>query len=467
MPNSLANLASYDTAAYQQLFRYAEDIQLLLNQKKQFEQNNEDRAENGIDDVTGLPPWDLLVAQAERVLAERQKGATSLLLILNVQGLREINNALGYETGDRVLRHLADTLRRTFRTDDLLARLRGDEFAIFSQMDARHAEESIARLLSTPLILDGQEICVGLSVGGTYVSSGHFDFSSALREASIALSFARSNRLSLICMYAKAMESRYSRESVAIDADLWHAAQREELYLLYQPQFAMNDCSRLVGVEALLRWEHPAFGNITPSRFIPIAERNGAMVTIGAWVLMRACQQLQAWNADGLGNVTMAVNVSPRQLRSETFLDVLKIALRETRIAPASLELEIIESEIMSSYDQVKAILEQIRDLGVRIAIDDFGTGHSSLSRLKDLPVSRLKIDRSLICDIETDARAQAVVSCIMDLSSALDIDVVAEGVERRGQLEQFRKHGCHFLQGFLFGRPMQPESFRQETFQN
>lgn len=460
MPTSASvDLTSYDTAAFQQLFRYAEDIKLLLKR------NKERHAENQLDNVTGLPTWDVLAAQAGRVLAVRQCEAKPLLLVLSVRRLREINGALGRETGDRVLRHVADTLRGAIREDDRLARLGGPEFVIVSQMDVCSAERLVAHVQATPVILDGQEICAELSVGGAYLSSGAPDFSAALRKASIALGFAKNYLLRRTCMYTPSMESTCSRENMTIEADLWHAVQRGEFNLLYQPQVNTKNCS-LAGVEALLRWEHPVFGNIIPSRFIPIAERNGAIVSIGAWVVRKACEQLRDWKVQGLGNITMAVNISPQQLKSETFLGVLRTALHENRISPESLELEVTESEIMSAYGQAKGILDQVHDLGIRIAVDDFGTGHSNLSRLKDIPINRLKIDRSLICDIETDTRAQAVVSCIMNLSSALDIDVVVEGVESNGQLEQLQKHGCHIVQGFLFGRPMRPEDFSEEAFQ-
>lgn len=467
MPGSFqADTASHDPAAYLQLFRYAEDIQVLLEQKKQMELRKPNRAASQIDGVTGLPTWTPLAEQADRTLAVAHLlGATLLLLVLNISGLRKINNTLGRETGDRVLRHIADNLRHAIPENDLLARLEGDEFVIVSHMSASQAEKSITRALSAPLVVDGHEIRIGLSIGGARLAKDSPDFSTLFRKANIALGFARSYKLNYICLYSDPMETQYSRESMTIDADIWHAMQRDELYLNYQPRVATQEPHHLEGAEALLRWKHPVLGNIAPSKFIPAAERNGALIPIGAWVLRKSCEQLRVWSAQGLEDMTMAVNVSPQQLRSSTFLDTLTGVLRETGISPASLELEITESEIMSSHDLAKDILTRIRQLDVRIAIDDFGTGHSSLSRLKDLPISRLKIDRSLICDIETETRAQAVISCIMDLSTALDIDVVAEGVERSGQLEKLKEYGCHYVQGFFFGQPMLPEIFYHWAF--
>ena len=451
-------VTAHDSLIYQQLFRYAEDIQTLLDQNSRLELNNETLVENRIDSVTGLPTRDFLVEQAAGMLLERTESQKLLLVALNVSGLRKINNALGREAGDQMLRHVGDKLRRAILENDLLARVEGDEFVIVSRMPASYAEQSIAQELSPPFIIDGDEISIAVSMGGAYVTNEDSDLLSILRKASVALGIARSYRLHHICIYAQAMDSLCSRESMAIDTGIWHAAQRDELYLVYQPRVATQDGRTLEGVEALLRWSHPVLGNIPPSTFIPAAERNGAIVTIGAWVLRNSCQQLKAWKEAGIANMTMAVNVSPHQLRSDTFLDTLEKALEETAISPESLELEIIESEIMSSFDLVKDILTQIRDIGVRIAIDDFGTGHSNLSRLRDLPVNRLKIDRSLVCDIATDPRAQAVVSCIVGLASALDVDIIAEGVESGRQFEQLKTLGCHYVQGYLFGRPLRPD---------
>lgn len=448
----------HESLIYQQLFRYAEDIQTLLDQNSHLKLNNATLVGSRIDSVTGLPTWDFLVEQMTGLLLDRTEGEKLLLIALNVSGLRKVNNAFGREKGDRLLRHVGDKLQQAILENDLLARVDGDEFVIVSRLSASEVEKSITHELSPPFIMDGNEICIAVSMGGAYITNEGPDLLSILRKASVALGIARSYRLHHICIYAQAMDSLCSRESVAIDTGIWHAAQRDELYLVYQPRVATLDHRTLEGVEALLRWSHPVLGEIPPSTFIPAAERNGAIVTIGAWVLRNSCQQLKAWKEAGIENMTMAVNVSPHQLKSDTFLDTLKKALEETAISPESLELEIIESEIMSSFDLVKDVLTRIREIGVRIAIDDFGTGHSNLSRLRDLPVNRLKIDSSLVCDIATDPRTQAVVSCIMGLASALDIDIVAEGVENSKQFEQLKTLGCHYVQGYLFGRPLRPD---------
>lgn len=463
-----ANIAStaYDAAAYQQLYRYADDLRALLQQHSSPKRNDDALAGKPCDLVTGLPKWDASASRGISIVARRQARVRSLLLVLNVHGLRRINITLGRDFGDDVLRLFAARLRDAIHADDLLARFESDEFVVVSSMTASEAEAAIMGIL-TPVVLKGHEISVGLSVGGVCLSDDETDLSVAFRKACIALDAASKHGVQRICLYSAVMEADYSREDMTIEADLGHAVEREELHLVYQPQIDTRAGGRLAGVEALLRWQHPILGNIPPSRFIPIAENNGALVSIGEWVLRQACMQLRAWKAGGLEHVSMAVNVSPGQLRNALFMSTLRSSLQESGIAPGSLELEITESEIMSSPDLMTDLLTQIRDLGVRIAIDDFGVGHSNLARLRDLPIDRLKIDQSLIRDIETDVKAQAVVSCVMSLGVALGVDVIAEGVECEGQLKQLSGYGCHFIQGFLFGRPVPPGDLNSETFRN
>ena len=249
-----------------------------------------------------------------------------------------------------------------------------------------------------------------------------------------------------------------SERAWQIESALEQALANDEFYLLYQPQIAING-GRLSGVEALLRWRTPLADPPSPEVFIPIAERSGLIVDIGNWVLHAACRQLRSWQLAGLGNLRMAVNVSPQQLHEPTFAGQVMAALQENGLASSVLELEITESELMHYPQTAITMLQELRACGISIAIDDFGTGHSSLARLHKLPVDRLKVDRSFVCDLDCDNEARAISACIVGLARSLNLEVIAEGVETTQQLRHLLEQGCHAIQGFLFARPMPPDA--------
>jgi diguanylate cyclase (GGDEF)-like protein/PAS domain S-box-containing protein len=418
------------------------------------------------DTLTALPNRRLLDDRAEQALAAaRRDGSCVSVLYIDLDRFKPINDRLGHGIGDIVLQQVAGRLRAAVREGDTVARVGGDEFVILalgSGLDAdlsRIAGKAI-EVLSAPFVAGEHELLIGASIGGARYPQDGQEMAALLKHADLAMYAAKEAGGNHFCLFESAIGAPPSAEKITLGSEIWHALERQELYLVYQPQVASNGQTTLLGCEALLRWRHPTLGEIAPDRFIPLAEKNGAIVAIGDWVLKNACQQLQTWKAQGLDHITLSVNVSPRQLRNNALEATLASVLKETGIIPARLELEVTESEVMKHHEAEACPLGPLRALGVKIAIDDFGTGYSSLSRLKHLPIDRLKIDQSFVRDLETDSGAQAISSCIVGMGVAMGLEVIAEGVETLEQLQQLHAQGCHLIQGYLIGRPMRPDVF-------
>eukprot|EP00825_Cyclidium_porcatum_P019578 TRINITY_DN2227_c0_g1_i2.p1 TRINITY_DN2227_c0_g1~~TRINITY_DN2227_c0_g1_i2.p1 ORF type:complete len:314 (+),score=12.29 TRINITY_DN2227_c0_g1_i2:93-1034(+) len=281
------------------------------------------------------------------------------------------------------------------------------------------------------------------------------DESSLLRRADLAMYRAKAEGGNTYRFFEQDDEGESDR--LTLETAFRAALKRDELYLVYQPQMAA-DCTEIVGVEALMRWRHPEFGDVSPNVFIPIAEWTGVITEIGRWLIRTACRQMAEWRNAGIPIRRVAVNVSPRQLRDQNFPNIVIDELRASGLPGSALELEITESELMLYPEATLNKLAEIRSYGISIAIDDFGTGYSNLARLRALPIDRIKVDRSFVLDIEADTNANAISACIVTLAKAMNLEVVAEGVETNGQLEYLLRQGCDLIQGYLFGRPMTPE---------
>jgi diguanylate cyclase (GGDEF)-like protein/PAS domain S-box-containing protein len=422
------------------------------------------------DTLTGLPNRRLLEDRAEQALSTARRDGTGVsVMYLDLDRFKPINDSLGHEIGDIVLQLTSERLRQCMREGDTVARVGGDEFVILTQgssldEDLEEIGKKVTNALSAPIVVGEHELLIGGSIGCARFPQDGNDIATLLHRADVAMYVAKRSGGSHFSLFDASMVAKPSIDGISLGAELWLALERQELSLVYQPQVASNGDNTLLGCEALLRWRHPILGDIPPAKFIPIAEKNGAIIPIGAWVLKTACQQLQAWKTKGLGGISMSVNVSARQLRSESFETMLASVLKETGVNPAMLELEITESEIMMYQDENACRLQPLRALGIKIAIDDFGTGYSSLARLKHLPIDRLKIDQSFIRDIETDSDAEAISSCIVGMGVAMGLEVIAEGVENLEQLHRLTAQGCQLMQGYLIGRPMLPEKFLQWT---
>ncbi|MGK7861743.1 putative bifunctional diguanylate cyclase/phosphodiesterase [Falsiroseomonas sp. E2-1-a4] len=415
------------------------------------------------DSLTGLPTHAELREQLDLALQGVRAGQGQVgVLVLNLRGFRDVNALHGRTTGDAVLEALARRLQSLVRRGDTVARLSADRFAVVQtalagEEGAITLAERLANALAEPLPLPnggGLSLCVELGLAVAPQDGEEAELLLARAEA--ALSAARGAPKPAIRGFEPAMDEalRARRE---LEADLQQAIEAEALVLHYQPQRRLRD-QRLVGFEALLRWPHPARGMIPPIEFIPLAEQNGMIVPLGAWVIRAACAEAARWP----GDYRVAVNLSPAQFRYGDLVQTVADALARTGLPPHRLELEITESLLQEDPEDVVALLRDLRGLGVSIAMDDFGTGWSSLAHLWRFPFGKLKIDRAFMKDLACDPKLSAIVATIVGLGRILDMTVVAEGVETEEQARILTAEGCEQAQGWLFGRPVPAEAARR-----
>jgi diguanylate cyclase (GGDEF)-like protein/PAS domain S-box-containing protein len=410
------------------------------------------------DALTGLPNRPLLNARLEHSLQQANREGTNVaVLFLDLDHFKKVNDSLGHPVGDQLLQLVAKRLLASVREEDTVARLGGDELAIVlgSMEDARYAS-SVAReildRLSKPFELEGRDVFVSASIGISVYPQDGRDVMTLLKNADAAMYMAKGEGRSKYHLYSKELTVR-ACESLALETNLYRALEREELLLHFQPQVSLQS-GDIVGVEALVRWQHPEIGLVSPARFIPLAEENGLIGAIGKWVMHAACVQASAWQNDGLPPLRIAVNLSGRQLGQENLVQDVSDILEDTGLDPACLELELTESSLMKQAEHAVKALDALRELGTTIAVDDFGTGYSSLSYLKRFPVDRLKIDRTFVRDIPQDTSDVALAKAIVALGHSLNLTVVAEGVETHAQRELLASIGCDEMQGFLYSAP-------------
>lgn len=416
------------------------------------------------DALTGLPNRVAVVAAAERTIADAQRaGSKFAVTVLNVSRLKPINDSLGHETGDELLRRLSQRLRSVLPHSDVLGRLAGDEFIVLgrSRASATTAEVAIEELfgaLREPFSIDGHDIHVFLSAGISMFPEHGTTFDLLLRRAETAMRHARKAARGSFRFYCEEM-SRAEDERLALEGDLRHAIRDGQLALHYQPKVDIGS-GRVRSAEALLRWHHPTRGLVPPDVFIPIAEETGLILPIGEWVLRKACSQMRAWLDSGMPPLRVSVNLSAKQFRQDNLAEVVRSALEDVRLQPGYLELELTESSVMHDVEKSAATLQLLSTMGVHISIDDFGTGYSSLSYLWRLPLDKLKIDRSFVRELMSNPDDVAIVRAIISLAHSLRLGVVAEGVETREQLEFLRELGCDQYQGFYCSPAVPPDAF-------
>ncbi len=415
------------------------------------------------DALSELPNRSLLADRTAQAIAHaRRTGRTCGLIVLNIDRFKLVNEGFGQAAGDALLKLLAERLRATVREGDTPARLGADSFAVLAADLVRPDEtmilvRKIQEAASLPFALEGRELHVSLSLGASTFPRDGEDFEGLLRNADAAMQRVKSAGGNGFQYYAAAM-TRDATERVELENALRVAAERGELSLHYQPQVEIAS-GRISGLEALMRWHHTERGSISPAQFIPIAEESDLIQSLGEWALSTACRQLSEWDANGHPAPRVAVNVSARQFRSPGFVDMVARSLRERRINPSRLELELTESVLIDNREEAVAVLGQLKTLGVQIAVDDFGTGYSSLSYLSGLPIDCLKIDRSFVVQTTDGGRDAAIAQAIISLGHSLRLRVLAEGVETPEQLEFLRRHGCNEYQGYLFSRPCAAEA--------
>ncbi|MEO7940375.1 MAG: EAL domain-containing protein, partial [Burkholderiaceae bacterium] len=414
------------------------------------------------DALTGLPNRTLLAARSQQVISQAKRRRQSVaLMFLDLDNFKAVNDSLGHRVGDTVLVALARRLKAVLRDQDTIARLGGDEFVLLlPDTDAAGATRLASKLIEatlTPIQQDGHELVVTPSIGIALYPQDGDDLDALSRCADSAMYRAKAGGRNGYSFYTADIQAR-SDATLRVGNALRRAQERDQFTLHYQPQVELSS-GRIVGVEALLRWNHPELGAIPPHEFIPIAESTGLILPIGEWVLRTALQQLAEWIGIGLAPISMAVNLSSVQFRHAEFPQLVDAILQHSGVPAQWLELELTEGVAMTDPAGAIAIMAALHRRGVRMAIDDFGTGYSSLAYLKRFQVRKLKIDRTFVRDITDDADDKAIVGAIISMARSLGMRTLAEGVETPGQLEFLRERGCDEVQGYYFSRPVPAET--------
>jgi diguanylate cyclase (GGDEF)-like protein/PAS domain S-box-containing protein len=425
-------------------------------------QTTEDRIRHRAlhDALTGLPNRVLFLDRLEHALARlRRRGTKAAILFLDFDRFKLVNDSLGHQVGDELLAAAAPRLRQAVRASDTVARFGGDEFGILledisGEREAVETAERIASVFTRPFVLAGSEHFVTTSIGIALAQGGELP-EELIRDADAAMYRAKERGRARYELFDEVMRDR-AIARLRVENDLRRALERNELRLVYQPLVSLIDRS-IVGVEALLRWEHPGRGPIPPSEFIPIAEEDGLIEPIGLWVLERACRQAAHWHQarPDAAPIGISVNLSAVQVVNRNFPGVIAQVLRATGLDPASLSLEITESVTLRDAESLTEALPALKALGLHLILDDFGTGYSSLGYLTRLPIDAIKIDRSFVDGLGTESRDSAITEAIIAMSSALSLQVIAEGVETPRQAAELTRLGCGLAQGFLFSRPL------------
>jgi len=411
------------------------------------------------DSLTDLPNRVLLsdrLAQAVAV-AKRERHKLALLF-LDLDRFKHLNDSLGQDIGDRLLRSVAQRLVACVRGSDTVSRLGGDEFAILLSTvthaeDAAVCAEKILAALRKPHLIDQHDLHVTASVGIVTYPDDAVHGEALMRHAHFAMYYAKDSGRDNYQFFEPAMNVR-ATERQAIENDLRHALQRQEFILHYQPSMDLQT-GAIVGVEALIRWRHPGKRLVSPAQFIPVAEECGFIVPIGRWALREACLQLRIWQDAGIPPIRMAVNMSAAELRAKDFVAAVRAIIRETNTDPSLLVLELTETFLLQDATSTAAVLRALKATGVQLALDDFGTGYSSLSHLKRFPIDILKIDRSFVRHLTTDVDDASIVNAVINMGKNMHLRVVAEGVETREQLAFLQERGCEEGQGLYFSPPV------------
>jgi diguanylate cyclase (GGDEF)-like protein/PAS domain S-box-containing protein len=411
------------------------------------------------DSLTGLPNRAAFMERLQHSLSLAQReGRRLALLFLDLDNFKDVNDTQGHDFGDRLIKEVAGRLVENMRESDILARLGGDEFVIALTSITGHESAAFAagRLLdafSLPFYIDSRRIYTGASIGVALYPDDGRDADTLFRSADTAMYHAKAEGRSNFRFFSAEMNEKITRR-VALESSLRHGMEQEEFFLHYQPQWDLN-LSRMLGVEALLRWESKEMGFLLPAEFIPLAENSGQIIPLGEWALRAACIQAKEWAETGLSGMKMAVNISGIQLKQPDFLEMIRRVVEETGINPESLELEFTESVIMEKADRTIDTLWSLKHMGLGLSIDDFGTGYSSLSYLKHFPIDRIKIDRSFVADVNCNSDDAAIVEAIISMAHSLNLKVIAEGVETSDQLNFLKARNCDEVQGYHLAVPM------------
>ncbi|HLG22434.1 MAG TPA: EAL domain-containing protein, partial [Candidatus Manganitrophaceae bacterium] len=418
------------------------------------------------DPLTGLPNrmlfMDRLAQSLQRVRWQKRVVAA---LILDLDNFKQVNDAFGHTVGDQLLKAVAERLAACVRVGDTVARQGGDEFMLILEnmaqaQDVPKVTHKILRALSEPFSPPGRELFVSASVGISLYPNDGEDAERLVKQAEAAMYLAKEQGRNNFQYFSPSMNTKMF-ERLALESGLRKGLEREEFLLHYQPQVDLLT-GEVIGMEALLRWNHPDLGLVSPAKFIPLAEETGLIVPIGEWVLGAACRQNKIWEEKGLRPIRIAVNLSARQFQQHNLAETTLQALSEIALPPDRLELELTESVLMQKEQTILTTLRKLHEMGVQLSIDDFGTGYSSLSYLKSFPIHTLKIDQSFVRDIMTDSDHATIVTAIVNMAHSLRLKVIAEGVETAEQLGFLKALKCDEMQGYFFSRPLPPEEATQ-----
>ena len=438
-------------------------IAVDITERKQNEEALRQRA--FYDPLTGLPNRDLFIERLKHAMdcSKRQGSHLFAVLFLDLDGFKEINDSMGHLIGDRLLIFVSERLQNCIRPGDTVSRLGGDEFAILlEEIDGEQNALAIAarihRELSAPLKIEGKRVFTSTSIGIALYAPSLWDGDNAsklLENADMAMYRAKELGAGQTQIYTPGMRSE-AEALVEIKTELREALEQEEFLLYYQPVIELQS-GRLSGLEALVRWNHPDRGLMSPGKFLPIAQRSHMLSTLEKWILKQACTQFQQWleQIDTDNQLSLSVNISAQNLSDRSFVAYVRSVLKQTRLAPQRLTLELTESSLVENAGLTGTIISSLQSMGVRIALDDFGTGYSSLSHLYRFHLDTIKIDRSFIKQVEKGEQLSQIVRGIIYMAQQLDLNVTAEGIETTGQLDFLYPLGCQFGQGFLFAKPL------------
>ena len=410
------------------------------------------------DPLTGLPNRNLLQDRLQQVLCQAQRrGNRGALAFVDLDNFKFVNDSLGHGVGDRLLVEVANRLRDCLRDSDTVARYGGDEFVLILGESGGLSEtlqilHRVREVVAQPMRLDEHDLHINCSIGVSIFPDDGDDLEALLRHADAAMHHAKKLGKGQFQFYTESLNVA-ARDRLALDSALRSAVDRNELHVVYQPKVDIR--GQACGFEALVRWDSPEFGSVSPVRFIPLAEENGLIGQVTRFVLHEACQQAATWRGQGFADVRVAVNISPSLFRERDLAALVRSVIDEAGLPPGNLELEITEGMLMGDVQRALAVLKELKAMGVYIAIDDFGTGYSSLAYLKRFPIDILKVDRSFVLECDAGHEAMAITRAIVSLAHSLNLHVVAEGVEKQSQLAVLNALGCQEFQGYLFARPL------------
>ncbi len=414
------------------------------------------------DALTGLPNRQVFIDRFDAAIQQARKHSRLVaIMFIDLDNFKNINDTLGHDIGDELLIQFTRRLKNTLREEDTVSRFGGDEFIILLEdiTNLNHISllaRKVLEILNEPFVINGNELFITASIGISNYPDDGTTTSTLLRTADLAMYRAKEQGKNSFQYYAREMGTKLI-ERMKLESHLRTALERREFVVYYQPQMDIQS-RRIIGVEALLRWQHPDMGLITPLHFISLLEETGHIEAVGNWVLETACRQARQWHEQGWEKLDMAINLSSRQFNKQHCINAIQETIEETGVNPHSLELEITESMLMRNTSSTINALQKLSELGIRFAIDDFGTGYSSLSYLRRFPIDTIKIDRSFIHDINTDPDDIAITSAIIVMAKSLSLNVIAEGVETEEQFEFLRQHECDYAQGYLISRPVPAE---------